>query len=135
MEWSHSFARLPCMSSSESCTQRASRDFQNFHNFHKVFSTCITCRARCKKRRALQPLDPNIPSKRRAKNPYTFEASYSSCYSTRITFGTIDTASSTRITSGNPYPRTHAPSYTTSNSGLPACRSMAVYTELSRCNG
>ena len=35
----------------------------------KVFSTCITCRARSKKRRALQPLDPNIPSKRRAKIP------------------------------------------------------------------
>lgn len=31
----------------------------------KVFSTCIPCRDKSKKRRALQPLDPNKQSKRR----------------------------------------------------------------------
>ena len=30
----------------------------------KVFATCIPCREKSKKRRALQPLDPNRPSKR-----------------------------------------------------------------------
>ena len=33
----------------------------------KVFSTCIPCRDQSNKRRALQPLDPNRPSKRRVK--------------------------------------------------------------------
>ena len=35
----------------------------------KVFSTCITCRDRCQKRKALQPLDPNIQVKRRVPRP------------------------------------------------------------------
>src|SRR5271163_1666287 len=37
----------------------------------KVFATCTPCRDRRSKtkRKALQPLDPNVPSKRRARGP------------------------------------------------------------------
>jgi hypothetical protein len=35
----------------------------------KVFRTCIPCQDQYKKRKALQSLDPNIPSKRRARGP------------------------------------------------------------------
>jgi hypothetical protein len=37
----------------------------------KVFSTCFTCRDRCQKRKALQPLDSNIRAKGRIPQPTT----------------------------------------------------------------
>ncbi|PMD28775.1 hypothetical protein L207DRAFT_570230 [Hyaloscypha variabilis F] len=40
----------------------------------KVFSTCIPCRDKAKKRRALQPLDANRPSKRPDVSRPLFEA-------------------------------------------------------------
>src|SRR5271154_822559 len=108
----------------------------------KVLATCASCRAsnaRYSKRKALQPLDPNIQAKRRStayKSTYTSESFHPPSQSCRITSGShYPSSQSTRITSGSPYPYTYTPSCTTSNSGLPACRSMAVYTELSCCNG
>lgn len=42
----------------------------------KVFKTCIACRGKSRsKRKALQPLHPNIPSKRRVIRPVEVERS------------------------------------------------------------